>query len=280
MEMENSTLAETTSPDASTGISMDGGMYVVLIGLAVWFLRQRRPKGTGIFGRLSAVTCVLGTAGLILQVGTTPFWFRILYSMPGDFKSVSDVREAISRTENLILLAKDLFVVSNNTLADVLLTYRCYVLWKSSYPKLVILPILSGIVAAGCGYVLAYQAYLTEYAVVVPDDRLWDGLMAATNLSVTALTVGRILNTRQDLRAIGDTKSIHTEATVTQLLLESAVIYFVGSCAAILAATLGQSMVDGHDALGAMLIHSIRIVLGAGAHLKLIIACRILFQCF
>ncbi|KAJ7478447.1 hypothetical protein FB451DRAFT_1396219 [Mycena latifolia] len=131
--------------------------------------------------------------------------------------------------------------VVGTAIADGLLTYRCYVIWNASR-KAVLLPVVLALATAASGYAAAHHTFLsTEIA----DYRVFYGLALITNLSLTLLTVGRIFYTRRALRILGKTKFVQIYNLAIQLLLESALLYLIFSCAVILVRTF-----DGSSAIG------------------------------
>ncbi|KAJ7476536.1 hypothetical protein FB451DRAFT_1243496 [Mycena latifolia] len=280
LAMAYSTLVETIWVGVSHSVLMTAigllmhGMYLVLVVLALYLLRQRRPTGTLILSCLIAVICVFATAVQVLQVVTTSFWLRSLHFAAQEFTSASEVQGS-RHTEILVALVQECLAVTNNAIVDSLLTYRCYQIWKGSHTQVVLLPVVLGIATAASGYVSNYRGYIGS-----SDARLFYGLVVATNLSLTCLTVGRILYTRQALRAIGETKFIHRYNTAIEMLfvsfwlvippsniypsLESAALYLLWSCAAILARTLGGStsiFIQTLYALGATLMNIVPVLL-------------------
>jgi len=107
------------------------------------------------------------------------------------------------------------------------------------------LPILLALATTVTGSVIAYQKYAApiahpDFPITLPV------LVVATNLSLAALTIGRIWYTRHDLRTLGQTQFIRRYSTAINMLLESAAIYLLLSCIVIaLTALLGGSVALG-----------------------------------
>ncbi|KAJ7686291.1 hypothetical protein B0H17DRAFT_718347 [Mycena rosella] len=217
------------------------GIYVVLAVLALLFLYQRRPAGAAVLGGLIAAMCVLGTAAMVLQVGSTVFWLESLHSAAQNSTTASQV-QGLEHTEDVMMFVEMLLVIANNAIADGLLIYRCYVIWAGSHQKVVILPVVLALASAASGYVAAHREFGARNSTLITpsDSRIFYGLVVATNLSLTLLTVGRILHTRRDLKSIGKTKFVARYNTAIKMLLESAVLYLVFSCATIFVRSLDE----------------------------------------
>ncbi|KAJ7114847.1 hypothetical protein C8R44DRAFT_225176 [Mycena epipterygia] len=211
------------------------GIYMVLVVLALCFLRQRRPAGTRILGCLITGMCIFGTVAMVLQAVITSLRLRALNSAaPWDLTGYYKLKGMA----DLVLFIAGLLTVTNNAIADSLLIYRCFVLWHASNRNVIVLPVLLGLGTLAWGYVSAYQLYQT--ATSGSAGQIYIGLVLATNLVLSGLTVGRILYTRRHLQVMGQTKFIHRYNVAIQMLLESAVIYLLFSCAMIAAGALGD----------------------------------------
>ncbi|KAJ6589685.1 hypothetical protein B0H19DRAFT_1058671 [Mycena capillaripes] len=239
--MENTTLATPAAIDLSGGIieieySVDsripGGMDIILVVFALIFLHRRRPAGAGIFGCLIGMMCILATAEMILQAATIPLAFRPLRSaVEGGLAGFQTQEHVLQRQNTVLSLAENIVVITNNAVADVLLIYRCYVIWRTSHKKVVALPTLFALGATVSGYVQAYQGY--AFQSTHEDLRIFFALVLLTNGTLTGLTVGRILYTGRQLRATSQVGFIQR--------LESGAIYLLGSSAAIVVQSLAGS---------------------------------------
>ncbi|KAJ6579994.1 hypothetical protein DFH09DRAFT_1275742 [Mycena vulgaris] len=193
------------------------GMYVIVVVCALLSLRRRRLAGARILGCLIAAMCVMGTVEVVLRAVTTALWFRWLSSAAQDDPAAYFLQgKLLGQMGNRITFTEDLLVITNNALADGLLIYRCCVIWDSSKRKVIGLPVLLALGTAASGYMSSYQRYAAPTSQ--PDLRIFFGLVVATNLTLTGLTIGRIWYTRQNLRVIGQTKLVQRSTTAIKLL--------------------------------------------------------------
>ncbi|KAJ7605482.1 hypothetical protein B0H17DRAFT_1221963 [Mycena rosella] len=234
------------------------GIYFVLVVLALRFLRQRRPPRAGLFGCLIAGMFVISTADMVLQIGATLLYLKSLHSSAQD--STTTYPEDVQHAVEAIAFAEGLLVVTNNAIADGLLTYRCYVIWTKSHQNVAIIPVLLALASAASGYVSTYQYFSARHisSSAEADYRVFYGLIVATNMTLTSLTVGRILYTRRDLQLMGETKYVSRYNAAMKMILESAVLYLLFSCAGIIARSLGKFAAV--DALYALCGTSMNIV--------------------
>ncbi|KAJ6553158.1 hypothetical protein B0H19DRAFT_1263561 [Mycena capillaripes] len=177
------------------------GVYMTLLVLALYLLCQRKPAGWRILACLLVVMCITGTADVILQAIITKYFLRELDALVQDSASSASLHSM----RHLLLFAEHSLGVTDIAIADSLLIYRCYVIWKTSRIEVVVFPILLAVATTAVGYVTAYHSYVTPSAH--PADVLpYLGFVLATNVTVTGLTVGRIWYTRQGLQSLGQTK--------------------------------------------------------------------------
>ncbi|KAJ6579252.1 hypothetical protein DFH09DRAFT_339444 [Mycena vulgaris] len=216
------------------------GMYVILVVAAFCLLYRRKPSGVEILAFLIAAMCIFASAGTALQAITTNMLLRLLHSTHVD-PTALDVQASLQHGTDLIKLAEELLVVTNNAIADSLLIYRCCVIWNTTGNYVTVLPILLALGSTASGYMAAYQAYTLPTSAPDSDPRIFLALVIATNLTITCLTVGRILYQRWNLRVIGQTKIVRRYNTAVKLMLESSVIYLICGCAIIIERALAGS---------------------------------------
>ncbi|KAJ7689117.1 hypothetical protein B0H17DRAFT_1296227 [Mycena rosella] len=151
---------------------------------------------------------------MALQIANATISMRSLYAVVHDDGNIPRGQELMSK---ILSAVEDFLLVTNNTVTDSLLIYRCYVIWGTSrYKKnMVVLPLLLTLSTAVVGYLTAYfrDPVLPESHF---DSRILFGLVFGTNLLLTSLTVGRIWWTRRNLQAIGQT------------MLEASALYLIG----------------------------------------------------
>ncbi|KAJ7451350.1 hypothetical protein FB451DRAFT_1284284 [Mycena latifolia] len=231
------------------------GMYIILVGLALWSLFRRKPAGYRVLSGLISAMCIFGTVEMVLQTVDTQILLRSLYT-PGEAEG-----QVIHRTDKLLSFAENLLVVTNNAIADSLLIYRCYVIWgsSSSNKKVIVLPILLSLATAASGYLAAYQDFEIPGP---PDPRIFFGLVVATNLTLTVLSAGRIFYTRRKLQRVGQTAIARRYTTAIKMLLESAVIYLILSLTIIVERALARfAVIDAFYAISAELMNIIPALL-------------------
>ncbi|KAJ7615693.1 hypothetical protein B0H17DRAFT_1220425 [Mycena rosella] len=228
------------------------GMYIVLVGLALWSLLRRKPAGYRVLSGLIIAMCIFGTVEMVLQAVDERVLVRALYS-------TSDAEgQSIKRSDDRLTFAENLLVVTNSAIADTLLIYRCYVLWDRN-KKVIVLPILLfSLPPVPAGYMAAYQDYITTGP---PDPRIFFGLVVATNLTLTGLTVGRVFYNRRRLLRIGQTRTVRRYNIAIKMLLESAVIYLIVSLTIIVERALaGFAAVGAFYAISGELMVSLHTV--------------------
>ncbi|KAJ7702689.1 hypothetical protein B0H17DRAFT_1042858 [Mycena rosella] len=231
------------------------GMYIILVGLALWSLLRRKPMGYRVLSGLIIAMCIFGTVEMVLQAVDARVLVRALYS------TSNAEGQAIQHSDDLLTFAENLLVVTNNAIADSLLIYRCYVIWQSSSSnkKVVVLPILLSLATLAAGYMAAYQDYITTGP---PDPRIFFGLVVATNLILTALTAGRIFYDRRKLQRVGQARIVHRYNVAIKMLLESAVIYLIVSLTIIVERALaGFAAISAFYAISGELMNIIPVVL-------------------
>ncbi|KAJ7643282.1 hypothetical protein B0H17DRAFT_1274596 [Mycena rosella] len=169
-------------------------------------ITARRPAGAAVLGGLIAAMCVLGMAAMVLQVGSTVFWLESLHSAAQNATTAYQV-QGLEHTEDVMI-----------------------------HQKVVILPVVLALASA------AHREFGARNSTLITpsDSRIFYGLVVATNLSLTLLTVGRILHTKRDLKSIGETKFVARYNTAIKMLLESAVLYLGFSCATIFVRSLDE----------------------------------------
>ncbi|KAJ7850431.1 hypothetical protein B0H13DRAFT_2321471 [Mycena leptocephala] len=215
------------------------GIYVVLLILALYLLRRRRPTGYRIFGGLIGAMCIFGTVQVILHAVLLRLALRTFFLLARDDDISGEVLQW-EQTRSFIHLAQYILGVTDNAVTDSLLIFRCYVIWKTSHKWVVALPVLLAFATTAAGYVASYQIYPVH---VLYADSLIDflALALATNISLAALMVGRILYTRRNLRTLGQTTFIRRYNTAIKVLLESAVLYLLCLCAEMVLLALSTS---------------------------------------
>ncbi|KAJ6553157.1 hypothetical protein B0H19DRAFT_1236237 [Mycena capillaripes] len=159
----------------------------------------------------------LYTAEVILQAIVTKVLLRELDAVVQDGTSSASLHSI----ERLLVLAGHFLGVTNTSI------YRCYAIWKTSRFEVVAVPVLLAVATTAVGYVSMYHLHVTPTAL--SDLRPYYGFILATNVTVTGLTVGRIWYTSQGLQTLGHTKFLRRYKLAMALMLESAMVYLIGS---------------------------------------------------
>lgn len=85
------------------------GMYIILVGLALWSLFRRKPMGFRVLSGLIISMCTFGTVEMVLQAVDARVLVRALYS-------TSDVEGlSIQHSDDRLSMAENLLVVTNKS---------------------------------------------------------------------------------------------------------------------------------------------------------------------
>ncbi|PAV19446.1 hypothetical protein PNOK_0438000 [Pyrrhoderma noxium] len=108
---------------------------------------------------------------------------------------LADIAQPLNRS-------KDMIYITLIVLGDIILVWRCFMVWSKNY-VIIIIPCLMVVATAITGYGAVGQYFLPD--PYTPDSVQWaEGMLAvsmATNLLVTALTAGKIWKL---MRSLGD----------------------------------------------------------------------------
>ncbi|KAK7048586.1 hypothetical protein R3P38DRAFT_3174838 [Favolaschia claudopus] len=211
------------------------GIYVSLSVLALYLLRYRRPTGFRIFVNAIAIMFVLAMTQIALQITTLVLSMRAPTTNPLEWRELQRVTVVLEFLEFF-------FLITNNLITESLLIYRCYAIW-STYSKpmgVIALPIFLLFCASVFAYTTAAWNVFTSHYI---DSRIVLAFAFANNALVTALSIGRIWYTRRQMKTVGRSNLIRRYNTAIAMLLESATIYFLFLCVALLA----MSMTPAHQ---------------------------------
>ncbi|KAJ7017724.1 hypothetical protein C8F04DRAFT_1200070 [Mycena alexandri] len=224
------------------------GVHFMLALIAARHLYKRKPTGWRVLAAIVALMGILCTAETILQVASTRIWLQTFYTTASTTSSASGTIGVDDH--NVVLFIEIALIVTNNAVADGLLIYRCYAIWKTSYRAIIIPPVILALGTTGLGYMASYDLFQqpSESALHIC---MFFGFLLATNITVTGLTVGRIWYTRRDLQSVlGRTVFLKPYQRAMRLLhpirSESVVFYLVCSTAVILGAALGGATATKH----------------------------------
>ncbi|KAJ7486107.1 hypothetical protein B0H11DRAFT_2279166, partial [Mycena galericulata] len=162
---------------------------------------------------------------MALQIVSVTLSLRSLYSVVHGEEQDHGQSTSVQRISNTLGFVEDFLLIMNNTIADIFLTYRCYLIWGTSHnKKVVVLPMFLVLVTAVVGGVTIYRNDIAppEHHL---DTRIAFGLALTTNLLLTCLTVGRIWWTRRHLKLVGRSKIIQRYNTAMAMLFVFTVHY-------------------------------------------------------
>ncbi|KAF8147252.1 hypothetical protein K438DRAFT_1867961 [Mycena galopus ATCC 62051] len=195
---------------------------------------------------LVAATCAMGLFAalhLALQILFTVFAWRCFYlGIEGDAARALSVlsRGAIAD------MVDDYLLVANNIVTDGLFIHRCYVIWGRNI-KVVIVPTLALVATTVIGSPGAHQGD-AEDSLDRLDYRLAFGMIVLTNVTLMALTTGRIWWIRREVRTVLGPSVTRTYDTVITIILESGAIY----CISIILYLIATVRLDTRDSLPAI----------------------------
>ncbi|KAJ7315691.1 hypothetical protein DFH08DRAFT_1039371 [Mycena albidolilacea] len=198
------------------------GILLALLFNTTYLLHTKIPASRG---WLVAATCAMGLFAalhLALQIATTVLSWRFFYlGVQGDAARALSV---LNRGAVLDVV-DDYLLVANNIVTDGLFIHRCYVIWGRNI-KVIIVPALSLVVTAVMGSVGAShpndigRSNHYEFGLVF-------GMNILTNLTLMALTAGRIWWIRRDIVTVLEPSVTRTYDTVIAIILESGAIYCI-----------------------------------------------------
>ncbi|KAJ7438406.1 hypothetical protein B0H11DRAFT_2254695 [Mycena galericulata] len=174
-------------------------LYVVLFIFSLYTLHQRKPAALKFLRVTSWLTFVLATCGILIVITTTGISMRMNYLL-------------------------DVILALNNLVTDLLLLYRCYVIWGSRRRILVVpgLMMLATVVVA-CVTVLGYY-HLIILSLDI-DTRVPFIMGGATTILLTCLTGGRIWYIRREGRLLAQRMPRRLYDTAVAVILESGLLY-------------------------------------------------------
>ncbi|KAJ7744079.1 hypothetical protein B0H16DRAFT_1560141 [Mycena metata] len=189
------------------------GIHVVLFILALRILARRKTAGKKVLRIYTVVMALFGTAQVIISVVTAVVAVRIAQTdIPGGSKEMENTYLAL----NMAQYATFWF---NNLVSDSLLFYRCFIIWGSRWPPVV----LPGILIAAT-FTIGFAG--TFPTAVVGGSGFY--LAGPTNLILVVLTAGRICWIRRDAMRVfpgGEVLSRYNAAIT--MLLESGTLYLI-----------------------------------------------------
>ncbi|KAF7350099.1 hypothetical protein MVEN_01312000 [Mycena venus] len=197
-------------------------------------------------GWLVAATCAMGLFAalhLALQIAINVLSWRFFYlGVQGDTARTMSVL-----TRGSVLdVVDDCLLVANNIVTDGLFLHRCYVIWGQNI-KVIIVPALFLVVTAVIGFIGASQPDGIVFSYH-NDFRMAFGMIILTNLTLMALTAGRVWWIRRDIVTVLEPSVTRTYDTVIAMILESGAIY----CISLILYLIAVACLDKQDSLPAI----------------------------
>ncbi|KAJ7700304.1 hypothetical protein B0H16DRAFT_1642882 [Mycena metata] len=199
-------------------------IFIVLFIFATHGLARRNVARTRrILLTFSCVMALLGTAQIVVLLVTTAVQARLLRAQTVDTLGLA----VLGLTTRVEILAKahDIMFAINNFVSDLLLLYRCYVIWGCRW-RIAVAP---GILVAS-----TLAIGLMTITGLYPNPKLQYLYIASTitNFTLTMLTAGRIWWIRRASQTLHGTASNtlrHCYDRAVEMILESGGIYCVFS---------------------------------------------------
>ncbi|KAJ7744131.1 hypothetical protein B0H16DRAFT_994700 [Mycena metata] len=199
------------------------GIHMVLFILAICLLTRRKTAGKKLLLVYTVAMALFGTTQLGLSVAQVVFTVQLF--VQGGTRGQLAAGSALN-------LAPTFIFFTNNLVSDSLLLYRCFLIWGSRWPPVVLPGIL---VIATC-----VAGYNTVINSISHRASLFDALApnifgAVTNAVLVAFTVGRIWWIRRDaLRVSHGAEVLNRYNTAIAMILESGALLLVPTILAII----------------------------------------------
>jgi len=173
------------------------GIYLVLFCICMYILLHR-PSSRG--------NTVFLVAAIALFTFSTILIVLVLVLVTAEIEELSSIPSDSIQNAAYIIYA------INNSIADGLLIYRCYVVWNHDW-RVIVLPVMLLIASTACGLDVFLDA-TPQFAVIL-----------ATNFLATGLTAGRIWWISHYSRAYLGTAARQRYASAIGLVVESGMLY-------------------------------------------------------
>ncbi|KAJ7658053.1 hypothetical protein B0H17DRAFT_1097225 [Mycena rosella] len=173
------------------------GMYLVLFCICMYILLHR-PS--------SRENTVLLVTAIALFTFSTILIVLVLVLVTAEMEKLASIPSGSIQNAAYIIYA------INNSIADGLLIYRCYVVWNHDW-RVIVLPVMLLIASTACGLDVFLDA-TPQFAVIL-----------ATNFLATGLTAGRIWWISHHSRAYLGATAQRRYAFAIALVVESGMLY-------------------------------------------------------
>ncbi|KAJ6517139.1 hypothetical protein DFH09DRAFT_1195514 [Mycena vulgaris] len=198
------------------------GIYLILFSISVVVLLQRKPANNASRVPMFAVTCFM------FSLCTTHFGLNFNNVYNG---LMVHPRPHISEETHLLAGADMLFSITD-WCSQLILIYRCYLVWGKSI-WIVILPLLMSLATVACGVGLIGLVLSINPtapiapAAIVPVGTAGFSLSLCLNFIVSALIVGRIWQISRQNRIQGVSHSDSTIQRAIGIIVESGLLFLV-----------------------------------------------------
>ncbi|KAF7345941.1 hypothetical protein MVEN_01616500 [Mycena venus] len=173
------------------------GIYLVLFCICTYILLHR-PSSRG-------NTVLLITTSALFTFSTILMVFTLVLV-------TADIEQLASIPYDNIQNAAYVIYAINNSIADGLVIYRCYVVWNRDW-RVIVLPVMLLVASTACGLDIFLDA-IPQFAVIL-----------TTNLLATLLTAGRIWWISRQPRAYLGAAAQRRYASSIALVVESGMVY-------------------------------------------------------
>ncbi|TFK36314.1 hypothetical protein BDQ12DRAFT_725346 [Crucibulum laeve] len=143
------------------------------------------------------------------------------------------------------LIPKFVIFVANNFIADVLLLYRCYVVWgrRREFLYLSIILLLIDIVFGLIGLIEKNSVFL----LITSNDSnpVYTWVIVAINITITAVTAGRIYWVARTIEPTTGRKHVRVYKVAVAILIESGLVYSTSVAVFAVSSNLFQFLISG-----------------------------------
>ncbi|KAF8188210.1 hypothetical protein K438DRAFT_2019354 [Mycena galopus ATCC 62051] len=195
-------------------------IFLILFIIAIRNLHRRETAGKIVLLTFSWAMVALGTAQVVLCIPMMVETLRLLRELVKQRTDLNPdpVPAPQFGTYNSLVFADNVVFVINNLAVDLLLLYRCYVIWGRE-KKVLILPGAFIISTVAVGFIATVQNSTPIFTAVYL-------MAAATDLTLVAFTAGRIWLKRRDVIRIDTDGTLKSRySTVIEMIVESGALY-------------------------------------------------------
>ncbi|KAJ7100387.1 hypothetical protein C8R44DRAFT_351765 [Mycena epipterygia] len=195
------------------------GVYIPLFIFSIQSLTHRNSPGRLVMLTTTWLMFILGTCGTLLVVTEAALAIRITKAVVQGSTDIPGLLQVFRRVQ----LTEVVRVAVNNLLTDLLLLYRCYIIWGSK--KVVLLLPAACILAT---VVLSVLAWIThpDGQVYLVDSRAPFIMTLGTNALLMCLAIGRIWYAGRQVQILQNHRGFRNQYnSAIALLLESGAMY-------------------------------------------------------